>query len=76
MLLRELAKIIELGNTSQNSNPKHVVVDFYVAKLVVNVVDGESMDESGTHLLASIGTFCLFIKIVSNEKKCEKNIKN
>jgi hypothetical protein len=57
-------------------NPKYLVVNFYVAKLVVNVVDGESMDESGTHLLASISTFCLFIEIVSNEQKHEKSMKN
>jgi hypothetical protein len=32
------------------------------------------MIQSKTCLLASIGTFCLFIKIVSNEKECKKNI--
>jgi hypothetical protein len=68
-LLRESVEIIESWNTCQNSNPKYLIVDFYVAKLVVNVVDGESVDENGTHLLTSIGIFCLFIKIVSNEKK-------
>ncbi len=32
------------------------------------------MDESRTHLLASIGTFCLFGETISNEKECGKGI--
>ncbi len=38
------------------------------------MLDGELVDESKTHLLASIGTFCVFVKIISNGKEQEKSI--
>jgi hypothetical protein len=41
---------------------------------IVNVVDGKLMVKSRTHLLASIITFCLFIEMISNEKKHRNNI--
>ncbi len=41
---------------------------------LINVVDGESMDESRTFLLASIGIFCLFVETISNEKEHGKSI--
>ncbi len=57
-------------------NPHMVVIPMHVGKNIVEdvMLDGESVDESRTHLLASIGTFCLFIEIVSNGKEQEKSI--
>jgi hypothetical protein len=37
-------------------------------------MDGKSMNESKTRLLASIGTFSLFVEMISNEKECGKGI--
>jgi hypothetical protein len=57
-------------------NPHIVVIPMHVGKNIVEdaMLDGESVDESRTHLLASIGTFCLFVKIISNGKEQEKSI--
>jgi hypothetical protein len=38
------------------------------------VVDGKLMDKSRTCLLASIGTFCLFVEMIANKNKCGKGI--
>jgi hypothetical protein len=53
---------------------KYLIVDSFVVESIINVVDGELVDENKTHLLASIGIFCLFVEIVFNEKECKKNI--
>jgi len=50
-------------------NPKYPIAEFYVTKLVVNVVNGELMDESRTCLLASICILNLFLEIISNGTK-------
>jgi hypothetical protein len=70
----ELAEIVELRDTGQILNLESPIANSYIVKSIVNVVDGELMDESKTHLLASIGIFCLFIESISNEKKHRKNI--
>jgi len=44
-------------------------VNSYFVELVVNFVNVELVDETRMHLLASIGTFCLFVKTTSNEKE-------
>jgi len=58
-------------NIRQILDPKYLAVDSPTVELVV---DGKLLDESWTHLLASIGNFCLFIEIISNEKECGKGI--
>jgi hypothetical protein len=57
-------------------NPHMVVIPMHVGKNIMEdvMLDGESVDESITHLLASIGTFCLFVEIVSDGKEQEKSI--
>ncbi len=67
--LHELNKIVESRITNQILNPKYPIADFYATKLVVNVVNGELMDESRTCLLASICIFNLFLEIISNGTK-------
>jgi hypothetical protein len=54
---------------------EYLGVNSYVTKSIINVVDGESMDESKTCLLASIGIFYLFIKNNIQQKKMQKNQK-
>jgi ribonuclease BN (tRNA processing enzyme) len=61
-------KILDLMNIGQILDSKYPIADTSIVELVVNVVDGKSMDGSRNHLLASIGTFCLFVEMVSNEK--------
>jgi hypothetical protein len=55
-------------NIGQISNSKYPIADTSIVELVVNVVDGKSMDGSKTRLLTSIGTFRLFVETMSNEK--------
>jgi hypothetical protein len=52
-------------------NPKYLATKSPIIELVV---DGKLLDETRTHFLASIGTFFLSVKIISNEKECEKGI--
>jgi hypothetical protein len=52
-----------------NLDFKYLGVDSYVTKSIINVVNGESMDESKTCLLASIGIFNLFIKNNIQQKR-------
>ncbi len=53
---------------------EYLVVDSYAVKSIVNDVDGKSMDESRTRLLAFIGTFYLFIKNNIQQKRTGKSI--
>jgi len=57
-------------------NPHMVVISMRVGKNIMEdvMLDGELLDESRTHLLASISIFCLFIEIISNGKEQEKSI--
>jgi hypothetical protein len=66
--LHKLAKIVRLGNCNQILDLEYLKVNSYIAELVVKFVDVELVDETKTHL-ASIGTFCLFVKTISNEKE-------
>jgi len=52
-------------------NPKYLATKSPIVELVV---DGKLLDETRTCFLASIGTFFLSVKIISNEKECEKGI--
>jgi len=67
--LRKLVKIVRSGNSSQILDLEYLKVNSYIAELVIKFVDVELVDETRTHLLASIGTFCLFVKTISNEKE-------
>jgi hypothetical protein len=55
----------------QISDPKYPGAN---SLAVESVIDGKSLDESATHLFASIGTFCLFIETISNKKERGKGI--
>ncbi len=66
--LHKLAKIVRSGNSNQILDLEYLKVNSYIAELVVKFVDVELVDETKTHL-ASIGTFCLFVKTMSNEKE-------
>ncbi len=70
--LCELDEIVESRIIGQILDLKYPVADSYATTSVVNVVNGESMDESRTCLLASICTFYLFIETMSNRKKNTK----
>jgi hypothetical protein len=60
--LCESTEIVKLRNTNQILDPEYPITNSYIAELIVNVVDGESMDDNKTHCLASTGTFCLFVE--------------
>jgi hypothetical protein len=72
--LCESAKIVELVTIGQIPNLKYLIVDSFVVESVINVVNGKLVDESRTCLFTSIGTFCLFVEIVSNEKQHKKRV--
>jgi hypothetical protein len=59
-------------NIGQILDSKYPTIDSFVIKLVIIVMDGKWMDESRTYLLASIGTFCLFVETISNKKTMQK----
>jgi hypothetical protein len=54
-------------------DPKYPITNSYVTKSIVNVINGEFVDESKTCILASIGIFYLFVEIISNEKKWKEH---
>ncbi len=58
--LYKLAKIAESVNINQILDLEYLVVDFSTIKLIINVVNEKSMDESRTRLLTSIGIFLSF----------------
>ncbi len=72
--LEQTTKILELGNIDQISDLEYSIADSYIVESVVNVVNGELVDENRTCFLASIGTFYLFVETVSKEKECKNNI--
>jgi hypothetical protein len=67
--IHALAKIAKSMNTRQILNLKYPIVN---SPSIKSIVDGKLLDESRIRLLASIGTFCLFIETISNEKKMER----
>ncbi len=69
--LVRITKILDLVNIGQILNSKYLVVNFSIVELVVNVIDGKSVDESKTFLFTSISTFCLFVEMEFNEKEHE-----
>jgi hypothetical protein len=54
-------------NIGQILDSKYPIADTSIVELIVNVVDGKSMDGT-SRLLTSIGTFRLFVETMSNEK--------
>jgi hypothetical protein len=62
-------------NIGQILNLEYPTIDSSALKLVINVMDRNLMDESRTHLFASIGSFCLSVETTSNKKQREKGIK-
>ncbi len=58
--LYKLARIAKSVNINQILDSEYLVVDFSIVKLIINVVDEKSMDESRTRLLTSIGIFKIF----------------
>ncbi len=65
-----------LGNTNQNLDSKYSVIDSYIIELVLNVVNGESMDENRTCFLASIGIFICSLKQHPKKKSVKITSKN
>jgi hypothetical protein len=61
-------------NIGQNLHPKYPAADSFAIESVINVVDGNLIDESKTCFLASIDTFFFFVETISNEKECRKGI--
>jgi len=66
-----LAKTTKLVNMNQILDPKYLGAN---SPTIESVVDGKSLVGNRTHLLTSIGTFCLFIETISNEIERGKGI--
>jgi hypothetical protein len=64
-----LAKTTKLVNMRQILDPEYLGAN---SPTIESIVDGKSLVGSRTHLLTSIGIFCLFIETISNEKNVER----
>jgi hypothetical protein len=62
LAVAEIAKSMNIGQISYLEYP---IIDSPSIELVV---DGKLLDKIRTHLFKSIGIFCLFIEIISNEE--------
>jgi N12 class adenine-specific DNA methylase len=72
--LRELEEIVEEGITGQILDLKYSIADSYATKSVVNVVDGESMDESRHVFWHPFALFIYSLKQYPMKKKHKKSI--
>jgi len=61
-------------NIGQIPNLEYIIIDSFIVESIVNVVDGKLMDDNRTYIFTSIGTFCLFVEMVSNTKERKKGI--
>jgi hypothetical protein len=59
-------------NIGQILDSEYPTINSSAIKSIINVMDGKSMDENRTYLLASIGTFCLFVEMIFNKKTMQK----
>jgi hypothetical protein len=60
--LERITEIIDLMNIGQVLNLEYPIADFSIIELVVNVIDGKSMDENRTCLLHPLAPFAFSLK--------------